>query len=131
MISPPKSTRPTAPPERSRIRAVLLVIVLVLVAVGCGGDRDDREEKRNQLGEPDDIQFIEGPISDFEYWTYYDYPTEGENTELRFERARNTCGANRNWILVLSRTYTPGASGAGIIAPPGDPGGHSVNPIKP
>ncbi|MFC1627936.1 hypothetical protein ACFL3H_02335 [Gemmatimonadota bacterium] len=85
----------------------LLVILLTLVAIGCGGTRDDRDNIRNSRGEPDDIQFIEGPISDWEIWTYFDTPIVGKNYEYRFERSNNTCGGSGNWIITFEREITP------------------------
>ncbi|GEM_PF-2202827 len=122
---------PPVPARHQPVRTGLLVLLLVSVAVGCGGDRDDREDVRNQMGEPDDIQYIEGPISDFEYWTYFDYPVAGKNYEYRFERARNACGGNRPWIRVIEREYTPAGTGQErLIAPAGEDRGNP-NPIKP
>ena len=113
------------------LRLTALWFLLAMVAVGCGGDRDDREEVRKEYGEPDDIEFIEGPISDFENWTYFDYPEVGSNREFRFERARNTCGANRNWILIWQRDYTPADAAPDRIPPAEGPAGSGLNPIKP
>lgn len=114
-----------------RTRFGLFVLLLALVAVGCGGDRDDRTRIREEVGEPDDIQFTEGPVSDWEIWTYYDTPIPGKNYEYRFERATNTCGGSGSWVLTFQREYTP-AGDEEVIGTGALPGvTDSSNPIKP
>jgi hypothetical protein len=114
-----------------RERFGVFLLLLVLVAVGCGGDRDDRENIRNRVGEPDDIQYTEGPMSDWEIWTYYDTPVAGKNYEYRFERPSNACGGTGSWVLTFQREYTPAGSEevVGVRSAPdvSDP----TNPIKP
>ena len=109
----------------------LLILILTLVAIGCGGNRDDRDNIRSSRGEPDDIQFTEGPVSDWEIWTYFDYPDVGWNHEYMFEKARNACGGSGNWVLTREHSYQPslGGRGQGVTVVPGvtDPS----NPIKP
>ncbi len=115
--------------RRGRFGCFLLL--LVLVAVGCGGDRDDRENIRNKVGEPDDIQFTEGPVSDWEIWTYYDSPIPGKNYEYRFERPTNTCGSTGAWVLTFQREYTPAGDEEviGVVSAPEV--SDRTNPIKP
>lgn len=115
----------------SRSRVALILILLVIVAVGCGGGRDDRDGIRSSLGEPGDIEYTEGPFSDREIWTYFDYPEQGRNKEFWFERTRNACGGSDNWINVGDREYTPDSSSEvdNMKALPGNT--DSPNPIKP
>ncbi len=112
-------------------RLGLLIILLTLVAIGCGGTRDDRDNIRNSRGEPDDIQFTEGPISDWEVWTYFDTPIAGKNYEYRFERANNACGGSRNWVLTFEREYTPFLDDDLIRAGSVPGGAGTSNPIRP
>ncbi len=122
---------PRTAPGRSGVRLGIVILLLTVVAVGCGGGRDDRDGIRQKYGEPDDVEYMEGPISDYETWTYFDLPDEGQYTQYIFERARNTCGANRNWILYRSHTYTPAEGGRSRISVD-VPGGYSgPNPIRP
>ena len=111
------------------MRIALLLLLLAVVAVGCGGDRDDRETVRKNLGEPDHIEYTEGPYSDIEIWTYFDYPIAGKNYEYRFQRNKNVCGGNTNWSLVLEREYTPATGEEEIMPRAGS--SDNVNPIKP
>jgi hypothetical protein len=114
-----------------RARLGLFLLLLALVAVGCGGDRDERDTIMNRLGEPDDIQYTEGPVSDWEVWTYYDTPVPGKNYEYRFERTHNACGGAGSWLLTFQREYTPAGDeeviGAGSLPGASD----HTNPIKP
>ncbi len=115
--------------HRGRFGCFLLL--LALVAVGCGGDRDDRDNIRNKVGEPDDIQFTEGPVSDWEIWTYYDLPIPGKNYEYRFERPANTCGGSGAWVLTFQREYTPAGDEEVIGAVSAPEVSDRSNPIKP
>ena len=114
-----------------RGRFSLLIILLTLVAIGCGGTRDDRDNIRDSRGEPDNIQFTEGPISDWEIWTYFDTPIAGKNYEYRFERASNSCGGSRNWVLTFEREFTPFLDDDLIRAGSVPGGAGTSNPIKP
>jgi hypothetical protein len=114
--------------DRTRwvVRITLLLAVFAAVSVGCGGSRDDREEVRAANGEPDDIQYTEGPFSDVEEWFYFDYEGTGKTRYYWFERSRNSCGGKDNYVLTVSGDWTPqgsaikegGAGGAGTASPP-------------
>jgi len=108
-----------------------LFLLLVVVAVGCGGVRDDREDVRASNGEPDAVQYDEGPFADYEVWTYYNYRDTGKDKEYHFQRNRNSCGASKNWILIMEREVTP-ESGASLSSPGKTPLKHRPpNPIRP
>ena len=113
----------------SRIAALFLL--LAVVAVGCGGARDDRDEIRAANGEPDHVQYSEGPFSDYEVWTYYNYKGTGKDMEYHFQRNRNACGASKNWLLVMEREVSP-EQGVSLSSPGQVPGNsRSPNPIRP
>jgi len=112
-------------------RSGIFLLLLALVVVGCGGDRDDRDNIRSRVGEPDDIQFTEGPVSDWEIWTYFDTPIPGKNYEYRFERPVNTCGGNGAWVLTFQREYTPAGDEETIGAASAPEVSDRTNPIKP
>jgi hypothetical protein len=115
------------------VRIALVLTVLAAVAVGCGGSRDDREEVRAANGEPDDIEYTEGPFSDIEDWYYYNFQGTGKTRWYQFERSRNACGSKDNYLLTWDGEITPEGSGVGgagasvtVGAPPpagGPPGG--------
>lgn len=112
-------------------RIFLLVLLLAAVTVGCGGERDDRDNIRAANGEPDDITYNEGPFSDYEVWTYYNFGGGGKDKEYQFQRNRNSCGADKNWILILEREITPEQSAQQMIGRPVQGESNSGNPIKP
>ncbi len=112
-------------------RISLFAVLLVAVAVGCGGKRDDRDEIRATYGEPDNIEFSEGPFADYEVWTYYNFNGSGRDRIYRFQRNRNSCGASENWIIFSESDVTPGQR-AVLSIPESRSGGSSpANPIKP
>jgi hypothetical protein len=96
---------------RWSLRLVLVLTVLAAVTVSCGGSRDDRDEVRASNGEPDDIQYTEGPFSDIEEWFYFDFEGTGKTRYYRFERSRNSCGGKDNYVLTLSGDMIPQSSG--------------------
>jgi hypothetical protein len=112
-------TNPATP--RGRARLPLLIVLLTVVAIGCGGSRDDRDEIRSDLGEPDDIEFTEGLYSDIEIWSYFDFNGTGMTRWYRFEKSRNSCGGDDNWSLILSGDTAPreqeGEAGSGQPSP--------------
>jgi hypothetical protein len=91
----------------SRQRVFLLLLLLGAVAVSCGGSKDDRDEIRARKGEPDDIEFTEGPYYDIEVWSYYDDPEPGRTTHYEFHKSKNTCGGGSTWSLYISGTTGP------------------------
>lgn len=119
------------PMQRYSGKITSLILLLIVVAVGCGGVRDDRENIRSSVGEPDDVRYSEGPFSDYEVWTYYNYKDAGRDKEYHFQRNRNACGASKNWILVLEREVTP-EQGVSLSSPGQTPLKHRPpNPIRP
>lgn len=100
-----ESTRWGSNPLSLRITALLFL--LALVAVGCGGVRDDRNDIRAKHGEPDEVRYNEGPVTDYEYWTYYNFQGGEKDYEFSFQRSRNACGASKNWLLIREREVTP------------------------
>lgn len=112
-------------------RISLFAVLLVAVAIGCGGKRDDRDEIRAAIGEPDDISFNEGPFADYEFWTYYNFSGSGKDRVYQFQRNRNSCGASENWILFSESDITPGQRAVLSIPGPLPEGSSPANPIKP
>ncbi len=106
------------------LRLALVLTILAAVTVSCGGSRDDRDEVRASNGEPDDIQYTEGPFSDIEEWYYFDFQGTGKTRYYRFERSRNSCGGKDNYVLTLSGDLIPQGSGIGE----GDSGGAGTVP---
>ena len=92
------------PAGTARTRVLLLAMLLGLVAVSCGGSKDDRDEIRAEMGEPDSVDFTEGPYYDIEVWSYYDTPTPGRTRWFEFHKSKNSCGGGSSWSLYAGGT---------------------------